>query len=274
MMKKRIDSSLVIGYVILGLFVLFVLAGLVYEPYDGNYMNLSDKLATPSFKHFFGCDQYGRDIYVRVQYGLRNSLIIGLSSTFFGGMAGVIIGAVCGYFGGVIDVVIMRIVDVLFAIPSIILALLFVSLFNSNMFNVILALSLAMIPSFTKMIRSEFHVIRKSDYVLASRMYGSSHIRIIFREILPNVYPIIINCMFIAFNNSILAEAGLSYLGVGLQPPAASLGNMISQAQGYLATAPHYIIIVGVIMIVLLIGLGLVSEGGSWHSAYNRRFKN
>ena len=263
-MKKKSNIQFYIGLGILGLLGLFLLLGLVYHPYESTQIDSAAKLATPGLKHIFGGDKFGRDIFTRVQEGLRTSVVIAFLSTMIGTVGGTVIGALTGYYGKWFDEAVMRVIDVLFSIPSILLALVFVSLSGSSMINVILALGIAVIPSFAKMIRTEFKEQRSLEYVQAAKLMGASDFRILFVHILPNVMPTLINCMFISFNNCILAEAGLSYLGIGVQPPQASLGGMIAEGQAYLKAAPFYVFFPGAVMVLLLLGLGMISDGNAW----------
>ncbi len=260
---KKKSAQFYIGLGILGILGLFLLLGIVYRPYTPTQMDAAAKLAGPSLSHWFGGDKMGRDIFTRVQQGLRTSVLISFFATLIGTIGGTVIGALTGYYGKWLDDAVMRIIDVLFAIPSILLALVFVSLSGSGMVDVVLALGIAVIPSFAKMMRTEFREQSKLEYVQAAKLMGASDFRILFKHILPNVMPTLIDCVFISFNNCILAEAGLSYLGIGVQPPVASLGGMISEGQGYLKAAPFYVIFPGVIMVLLLIGLGLIADGNA-----------
>lgn len=260
MMAKKNNTQFYIGLGILGLLGLFLLLGLIYHPYTSTEMDAAAKLAGPTVKHWFGGDKMGRDIFTRVQEGLRTSLLISVLATLIGTVGGTLIGALTGYYGGFIDDAIMRVIDVLFSIPSILLALVFVSLSDSGMVNIVLALGIALIPSFSKMMRTEFKEQRALEYVQAAKLMGAGDFRILFRHILPNVMPTLINCIFISINNCILAEAGLSYLGIGVQPPVASLGGMISEGQGYLKIAPFYVIFPGLVMVLLLCGLGMIAN--------------
>ena len=200
-MKKKRNVQLYIGLGILAALGLFLLLGFIYHPYGTTKMDSAMKLTAPSLQHWFGADNYGRDIFERVQEGLRTSVVIALLSTLIGTAGGTVIGALTGFYGGLLDDGIMRIIDVLFSIPSILLALVFVSLSDFGMTNVILALGIAVIPSFAKMIRTEFKEQAKLEYVQAAKLMGASDFRILFRHILPNVMPTLINCMFISFNN-------------------------------------------------------------------------
>ncbi|MBQ7833286.1 MAG: ABC transporter permease [Lachnospiraceae bacterium] len=274
MKKTNTNKNFIIGLCMVSAVIVFALAGLVFTPFDPEEMDTASKLAAPSLKHLFGCDNFGRDILSRVQQGTRMTMLIGLSSTAIGAVIGTVLGAVMGYFGGLLDEFLMRIIDVLFAIPSILLALIFISLFGTGTFNVILALGFAIVPSFAKMVRTEFMKQREMDYVQAARLMGAGKARILFVHILPNVLPTLLNCILISLNNAVLAEAGMSFLGIGVQPPQASLGRMLSEAQGYLQTAPFYTIFPGLVMIIMLLGFGLMSEGGGMGHAFRRKSKD
>ena len=262
-----------IGLIIVGLMVLFVLAGFL-NPYSFDSMDKAFMLKGPGAGHLFGCDEFGRDLLKRTQTGMGISVLISFFSVLIGTVIGTITGALCGYFGGVVDEVLMSIINVLFSIPSILLALVFVSLFGSGMIQVTLALGIAIIPSFAKMMRAEFRKQREMEYVKMAKLINVPTTRILFVHILPNVTETFINCVFIAFNNCILAEAGLSFLGIGVQPPLASLGTLLSDAGGYIRTAPYLILFPSVMLILLLFGIGLMSSGESFHNAYSKRFKN
>lgn len=271
---KRKNKNFIIGLFMLLAVLIFVLAGVLFSPFSPEDMDESAKLAAPSIKHLFGCDNFGRDILCRVQFGTATTLFIGMIATAIGAFFGTVLGAFMGYFGGWFDEILMRVIDVLFAIPSILLALVFVSLFGTGTLNVILALGLAIIPSFAKMMRTEFMKQREMDYVKLARLMGAGHLRILFVHILPNVLPTLLNCVLISLNNAVLAEAGMSFLGIGVQPPAASLGKMLSEAQGYLKTAPFYTIFPGLVMFFTLLGFGLMSEGGGFYHAFRRTLKD
>lgn len=155
----------------------------------------------------------------------------------------------------------MRVMDALFAFPSLLLALVFVSLFGSGTYQVILALGIAFIPSFSRIVRSEYLRCRNLDYVKSARLAGASHLRIMFVHILPNIYTVLLSSIMIGFNNAVLAEAGLTYLSIGVQPPDASLGEMLSNAQTYLFSAPWYALGPGITMVLLILGFSLMAEG-------------
>jgi peptide/nickel transport system permease protein len=257
---KTNSKSFIIGSVLIGLILVFVIVGIFYTPYDPNEMNGLLKNASPSLGHLFGTDNFGRDIFSRCMEGARTTLFVALITVLIGTIFGIIIGAISGYFGGLLDEILMRIIDVLLAFPSILLALVFVSVFGTGTYNIILALGILFIPSFARVVRSEFITLKELDYVKNAKLMGASNFRIMFIHILPNAFPILLSAVTIGFNNAILAEAGMSYLGLGVQPPDASLGRMLSEAQTYLFTAPWYAIAPGIIIVITVLGFSLMNE--------------
>ena len=193
--------------------------------------------------------------------GAGSTFLIGVGTTLIGGIGGMILGAVTGYFGGWLDEILMRVNDAAAAFPSVLLALVMISLWGSGTYKVMLALGIAFIPSFARIVRGEFMRLRETDYVISARLIGVKTPRILFVHILPNILPALLSALAIGFNNAVLAEAGMSYLGIGVQPPDASLGRMLSEAQTYLSGAPWCAVFPGVFLVLLVLGVGLLGEG-------------
>ena len=259
--SKKKNYNLIVGGSITGVILLMILIGVFYTPYDPNVMDASAKFAGISMKHLMGCDNFGRDVFSRVLEGSRTTLIAAQGTVFIGTFFGVIIGALTGYYGGVVDEVLMRINDAIFAFPSILLALVFISIFGSGKYHVIIALGIAFIPSFARIVRSEFIKCKNMDYVKSAKLQGAGDFRIMFVHILPNTLTVLLSAIMIGFNNAVLAEAGMSFLGIGVQPPDASLGRMLSEAQSYLFRAPSYALFPGVIIILMVLGFSLLGDG-------------
>lgn len=258
--KKNQRINFYIGSALIGIIGLLVLVGIFYTPYDPNGMNGALMNQPPSLKHPFGCDYFGRDILSRVMVGAKTTFIIAILTVLIGGTVGTILGAFTGYFGGWLDEVFMRINDGLSSFPSILLALILVSIFGKGRYSITIALAIVFVPSFARVMRSEFLKQRNLDYVSNARLMGASHVRIMFLHILPNTKAILKSTIVIAFNNAVLAEAGMSYLGLGVQPPEASLGRMLSEAQGYLFSAPWFAIAPGLVIILAVLGFNLINE--------------
>ena len=215
-MKKKRNLTLIIGAVLTAFMLLFLLIGFFYTPYDPDAMNGAAKFAAPSLSHPFGCDHFGRDIFSRVLKGTGTTFFVAFATLLLGGTIGVLVGAFTGYFGGWIDEILMRINDVIVSFPGILLALVFIALLGPGKYNVILALGIVFIPSFARITRSEFLARKDMDYVKSARLMGVSHLRIIFVHILPNTVPSLLSMAAIGFNNAVLSEAGMSFLGIGV----------------------------------------------------------
>ena len=259
--EKKHNPYILAGSVITGGILILVFLGIFFSPYDPTQMNATAKLQGISLQHIMGTDHMGRDVFSRVLYGSRVTLVIAAGTVLIGAGIGTLLGALTGYFGGIFDEIMMRIIDALFAFPSVLLALVFVSLFNSGTYEVMIALGIAFIPSFARIVRSEFLRYRSMDYVESARIQGASDLRIIFEHIMPNVRGILLSSVLIGFNNAVLAEAGLSYLGIGSQPPYASLGKMLSDAQQYMFSAPAYVLGPGMMIVFMVLGFSLLGEG-------------
>lgn len=259
--QNRRSIYLTAGVMITAVFAVLMLIGFIHTPYSPNAMNASEKFMAPSRSHIMGTDNFGRDIFSRVLKGISMTGLVAVSTVAIGGSIGTVIGAVTGYYGGIVDEVIMRINDALNGFPSILLALVIVSIAGPGKYNVIMALGILFIPSFARIVRSEYISLKERDFVKSARLMGAGNLRIIFRHIFPNVLPTLFVTITIGFNNAVLAEAGLSYLGIGIQPPDASLGSMLSDAQSFLFTAPWYAVMPGMTIVLFVLGFSLLAEG-------------
>ena len=255
------DKSFRVGAGITGFMLLVILIGLLWTPYDPNAMNAAEKMASPGLRHLFGTDNFGRDIFSRVVQGSGATLLIALCSVGLGLLFGLLIGGLTGFYGGWVDEVLMRLNDSVTAFPSLLLALVLIAVFHSGKYNIILALGIIFIPSFARIVRMEVARQKALDYVQNARLMGVKDMRILFVHIMPNILPVLLSAVAIGFNNAVLAEASMSYLGLGVQPPDPSLGRMLSEAQSYLLRAPWYALSVGGAIVLLVLGFGLLSEG-------------
>lgn len=255
------NPELYIGSLITALCVLFILSGLILSPYDPDAMDATKKFADPSFAHILGCDNFGRDIFSRLSTGGVTTLFVALGTVLIGTGLGIIIGAFTGYYGGAVDEVLMRFNDAVLAFPSILIALVFISVFGSGTFKVMITLGIVFAPSFARIVRSEFLRCKNLDYVRSARLMGAKDLRIMFVHILPNTLPVLLSSMVIGFNNAVLAEAGMSFLGIGVQPPQSSLGRMLSDAQAFLFSEPSYAICTGVMIALIVLGFSLLGDG-------------
>lgn len=261
MLLQKKSVSFRIGFTIAAIMAVLALVGYVWTPYDPSAIVGSEKFLAPSLRHLFGTDNFGRDIFSRVMVGVGTTFFISLCTVCIGGIVGTLIGAFTGYFGGVVDEVLMRINDALTAFPSILLALVFIAMLGFGKYNVILALGVAFIPSFARVVRAEFARHRSMSYVKSARLMGASHLRIMFRHILPNTWGVLLPALIIGFNNAVLAEASMSYLGIGVAPPDVSLGYMLSESQSYMIKAPWYVLCTGLVIVLLILGVSMMGEG-------------
>ena len=254
------NINLVIGSFILLTFLIMMVVSFFYTPYDVNEMDIANKLKPPSLVHWFGTDEFGRDILSRIMVGTQTAFFVGTVSVGIGMILGVLIGGISGYFGGWVDEIIMRIIDALMAFPGIILALMLVAVFGSGMVNTSIALGLMAIPGIARIARSGFLQSKDAEYVQAARLMGQTPLRIMTKHILPNVISPLIVAASIAFAVAMLAEAGLSYLGLGVQPPDPSWGRMLKDSQGYLVSAPWYTYAPGVVITLMVLGFYMLSN--------------
>jgi peptide/nickel transport system permease protein len=230
-------------------------------PYSATANDFASMTEAPSWTHWLGTDQFGRDLLSRIIFGARTALIVGLTSAFVGGFAGLVLGVASAYFGGRIDLIFQRIFDIVMAFPLIIMALAVVAIFGTGVHNVIVAITIPLIPRCARVVRSSALAIREIPYVDAARACGYSHARIILRHMVPNVMaPFLI--MLTAFvGQAILAEASLSYLGLGVQEPTPAWGLMLQGgAEEYASTAPWIAIFPGLAIALTVFGVSLFGD--------------
>ena len=261
MKKKNWNGFLIAGCVLTGVLVALMLLGKFWTPWSPTAMDAKAMYQPPSLTHLFGTDKFGRDIFSRVMQGGGTTLTIALATIAIGAALGTLVGAVTGYFGGIVDDALMRLNDALTAFPSILLALLIISLVGPGKYNVVLALGIVFIPSFARVMRTQFASLRDVNYITSARLMGAGQLRIMTVHMLPNTMRTLLPALTIGFNNAVLAEASMSYLGIGVTPPDASLGNMLRDAQSALGRAPWYAILTGVMIALLVFGVGLIGEG-------------
>ena len=262
--RRKLHGSnlyLRVGLFMTGIALLVAIVGVFWTPYSTTAMSASERFAPPSLRHLFGTDNFGRDIFSRVMKGAGTTILISGLVVLMSGTLGIVIGALTGYFGGLLDEVVMRFTDAVNGFPSILLALVMISILGSGRHNLILSLGIVFTPSFVRIVRSEFIRLRDADYIDRARLMGVGRMRILFVHILPNIFSTFWVSVMIGFNNGILAESGMSYLGIGVLPPDASLGNMLSDAQGYLMKAPWYALAPGLTIVWIVLGFSLLSEG-------------
>jgi len=256
------------------IFILFIFSGLLapwLAPQDPNEQDLSLALNPPSLKYPLGTDEFGRDILSRIIYGTRPTLVVALTATLIGLIVGGGFGLISGYYGGKIDTLIMRTLDVLLAFPGILLALAIISATGPGMIGVIVATSIYSIPQLARVTRGSVLGVKENDYIMAARATGERTWTIIFLYILPNIIMPIFALTFVRMGVVIIIAASLSFLGVGIQPPTAEWGVMLSQGRNYIRVAPFLPIFPGLAIIVLVLSLNLLGDG--LRSALDPKFK-
>ena len=251
----------VVGLVIIVVFVLTAIFAPLIAPYDPYKMNIPEKLKAPSREHLLGTDSLGRDTFSRVIYGSRTSLIVGMSAIGMSAIIGVALGLIAAFFYGWWYTVIMRLIDALQAFPMLLLALLVASLLGGGMKNVIIALGIGMIAPPCRMACGVAMSIKENDYVLAARAMGMGSIRTILGQILPNAFPPLLVIVTIGLGATILAEAGLSFLGIGITPPTPAWGSMVNDGYKFLLTSPVLSIGPGAAIMLLVFGFNMMGDG-------------
>ncbi len=256
----RKNKLAVFGFSVLILFVLAAVFAPNLAPYKPDEIVESQTLP-PSWRHLFGTDDLGRDIFSRALYGARISLSVGFVAVIIAVLVGTLFGAVSGYYVGIIDSIVMRFVDVMLAFPSIFLILAIQAMLTPNIYNVMIVIGLTSWMGVSRLVRGEFLRIRELQYVEAARAIGCSDFRIIFRHILPNASGPIIVAATLGMAGAVLTESALSFLGMGVQPPMPSWGNMLMDSQAYMFDAPWMAVIPGVLILLTVLSLYFVGEG-------------
>lgn len=261
MMKPTRNLTLILGVALGSFLLMLVFLAFVWTPHLPSAIDAANRLAPPSLRHLSGTDHMGRDVFSRVLMGTRTTLFVALGTVTIGAIGGAIIGALTGFFGGWLDEIFMRLGDALTAFPTILLALVIISLTGTGTYIVILVLGVLFIPSFARVLRGEFARCKNLDYVKRARLLGASNFRIMRVHILPNALPVYFSALAIGFNNAVLAEASMSFLGIGIQPPTVSLGRMLSESAGYLFHAPWFALSTGIAIVLLALVFSLLSDG-------------
>ena len=260
--KLRRNKTAMIGLVI----VVFMMAMAILAPmiatHDPNAIKPSETyLGFGEKGHIFGTDEFGRDLFSRIVYGARISLIAAIGGTFVGGIIGILLGLIAGYAGGIVDAVIMRFMDGLLAFPFVLLAIILMTILGSGLQNVILAIGIGNVPTFARVVRGQVHIVKNEEYCNAGRVIGISNARMLFCHILPNTISPIIVYATLNVAGAIISEATLSFLGLGISQPTASWGNILRAGRVCLNTAPHIATISGVFILVTVLGFNLLGDG-------------
>ncbi|MGN7329555.1 ABC transporter permease [Bacillus pumilus] len=251
----------VIGSVIVFLFLILAIFAPLIAPFGINEQSLGERFSAPSAAHWFGTDDFGRDIFSRVVHGARISLWVGFFSVLGSVILGTLLGLIAGYGGRVLDAVISRLFDILLAFPSILLAIAIVSILGPSLQNALIAIAIINVPTFGRLVRSKVLSIKQEEYVLAAKAVGMSHRRIVLRHFLPNsLVPVIVQAT-LAIGTAIIEAAALGFLGLGAQAPSPEWGKMLADARPYLVQAPWTLIFPGVAIMLTVLGFNLMGDG-------------
>jgi peptide/nickel transport system permease protein len=251
----------VFGMFVIILFIFVAIFGPLLAPYDPYQPNLRAALQNPSSQHWLGTDSVGRDTLSRIIYGTRTSLEIGLIVVIIACFVGMTLGTVAGYYGGWVNTIIMRFIDALMSFPMILLALIIAALLGGGMKNVIIALSISLMPAYCRLMCGQVLSVKENDYVVASRSIGATDMRIMLKHIALNCLSPMIVLVTMMLGSTILAEAGLSFLGIGIQSPTAAWGSMVNDGRDYLVTLPILSFAPGLAIMLVVFAFNMVGDG-------------
>lgn len=249
------------GSFIIALLILAAIFAPLLAPFDPLKISLSERLQGPSWHHWLGTDNYGRDTLSRLIYGAQTSLFVGLVSVGLAAAVGMVLGGVAAYYGGWLNAIIMRFIDALMALPVVVLALVVAALLGGGVLNVILALGVSQMPQYARLMAGQVLSVKENDYITAVRSLGATDARIMFRHLFPNSFAPLIVQFTLQLGSTILAEATLSFLGIGITPPTAAWGAMISSGRDYLLELPIMSIAPGVAIMLTVFAFNMVGDG-------------
>lgn len=254
------NKSLILGVIIVGLLVFVAIFAEYISVCDPYYQDLLNRLKPPSTKHFFGTDELGRDVFSRMVYATRVSLSVGLISVSIATLIGSILGLISGYYGGWVDSLIMRLVDIMLCFPTFFLILLVIAFVKPSIYNIMIIIGATSWPSLTRYVRAEVLKIKNLEFILSCKIAGLSSFRIIFVHILPNVLVPILVTFSLGVGSAILTESALSFLGLGVQPPQPSWGNILASGKDYIHIAWWLSLFPGLAIFITVIGFNLLAE--------------
>jgi len=250
-----------VGGVIVAVAVLAAIIGPIVAPFDSASQDLALRLDGPSLRHWFGLDELGRDILSRVLAGARISMLVGLVVVSISSTVGIAVGAAAGYFGGRVDEILSRAIDILMAFPGLLLAIAMVAVLGPSLFNVVFALSLIGWVGYARLVRGQVLRARELEFVQAARALGASTLRVLVHHVIPTTLPAVTVQATLGMGGAILAEASLSFLGLGVQPPTPSWGTMLNYGRIHLLDAPHLTIFPGLAIAILVLGFNFLGDG-------------
>ena len=255
------NKMAMLGLIILLIEIVLAILAPVIAPYDYSQMDILSMFATPSKEHIFGCDDLGRDIFSRILIGSRYSLSCGILSTLFGTVIGMAIGAIAGFFGGKVDNIIMRLLDVIQAIPGMVMMIVISAVLGPGFVNTIIALAFGTIPGMARMLRAQMLKVRENEYIEAAVSINCSKFRIIMDHLIPNCMSPMIVQATMGVAQAITTASGLSFIGLGVQPPIPEWGAMLSNSRQFIRQAPHLVVFPGLAIAVTVLALNMMGDG-------------
>ncbi|CAM3766582.1 nickel transporter permease [Alkalicoccus chagannorensis] len=259
--QLRRNKLAVVGMFIISFFILIAVFAPLLTPHQVSTMNAADRLQGPSADYWFGTDDLGRDIFTRIVYGARISLMVGFFAVTGALIFGSMLGILAGYFGRWVDMLISRVFDIMLAFPSILLAIAIVAILGPSLQNALIAIAIINIPIFGRLVRSKVISIREEEYIMAAKAQGMKSGRILVHHVLPNsMAPIIVQAT-LGFGTAILEAAALGFLGLGAQPPTPEWGRMLSDARQYITSAPWTVLFPGLSIMLVVLGFNMIGDG-------------
>jgi peptide/nickel transport system permease protein len=255
------DKAALAGLIVIVFLALVAIFGRWLMPYDPNLQDMTQTFIPPCAEHWFGTDQLGRDIFSRIISGTKISLTVGITAVAISLTIGVILGSIAGYYGGAADTIVMRLMDMMLAIPSILLAIAFMAALGKGLDKAVIAIGLVSIPEYARIVRGCILSVKENDFVQAARVIGNRDRRIIFHHVLPNVLSSIVVRATLGISTAVLDTAALGFLGLGVQPPAAEWGDMLGRARGFIFSAPYTLLFPGVAITLTVLAFNLLGDG-------------
>jgi peptide/nickel transport system permease protein len=259
--RLKMNRAAICGLALIVVLVTSALLAPWVAPYDPAKMDVRARLQGPSLKHVFGTDNFGRDIFSRIVYAGRISLVIGFVAVGIGAVFGGMTGAISGYYGRGLDSLLMRAMDVLLSIPQIILAIAIVGAMGASLLNLMIAVGISVLPRYARLVRASAMSLRDLEFIEAARAAGAGDLRIILQNIIPNCMAPLIVLSTLGVAQAILSAATLSFLGLGIQPPTPEWGSMLSDGRQFLRNAPHITIFPGLAIVVVVMALNMLGDG-------------
>jgi|SRR5579859_243357 len=249
------------GFLLVAALIVAALGASWIAPYDPNLQSLNDRLLPPSFHHWMGTDQYGRDVFSRLVYASRISLAVGIVAVTIYVLIGTTVGSVAGFYGGWVDGILMRLVDILLSIPTFLLILIVIAFVGPSIFNIMVIIGLTSWTDVARLVRGEVLSLKEREFILAAKVVGMKNSRIILKHLLPNAMGPVLVVSTLGVGGAILIESALSYLGLGVQPPTASWGNMLMEGKEHLTDAWWLVTFPGLAVFLTVLGYNLLGEG-------------